>query len=192
MEAKQAIRAIERRIVKLDSVRDPDEFYKWQKSTASTLENIYPQESPTIKRFLSISTLLIRGNISTDDTSSAKLTAKDYLESIISDIQDFGIIKSTTESKVGGVNVNVNQSNTQNQSTNVNIDLNIILDVLKGGLRDYEFEELKEILKSKDEPKEKKKKFFDKIKSFGADVSSNILANLLTNPMIYEQLGKMF
>lgn len=41
------------------------------------------------------------------------------------------------------------------------------------------------------ELKEKKKKFFNKIKSFGADVSSNILVNLWTNPMIYEQLRKM-
>ena len=51
--------------------------------------------------------------------------------------------------------------------------------------------ELKAILESSDEPEKKTKRFIDKIKSFGSDVASNILANLLTNPKVYEQLGGM-
>jgi hypothetical protein len=53
-------------------------------------------------------------------------------------------------------------------------------------------EELKAILSSELDENEKKKNFFDKIKSFGSDVASNILASLMTNPAVYEQLGGMF
>ena len=51
--------------------------------------------------------------------------------------------------------------------------------------------QLKEILESNQEPKEKKKTFVEKMKSFGSDVASNILANLLTKLKVYEQMGGM-
>lgn len=188
MEPTQAIKAIEHKIELLSKTRTTKDFNTWRKGIVLTLINIYSEKDRRIQTFERLRSF----NGYQEYLSEAKVEANNLLNSIIKDIQDFGIIKSSIESKEGGINVNINQSNTQNQSTNVNIDLNIVLDVLKSGLRDYEFEELKEILESKEEPKEKKKKFFDKIKSFGVEVSSNILANLLTNPMVFEQLGKVF
>lgn len=192
MEQTNAIKAIEHKIELLSKTKNTEDFNRWQNSTVLTLINIYSESDKRIKSFENIRSYHDYGIGGSDRFPKAKTEAEETLNSLIKDIQDFGIINSSKETKVGDFNFNINQSNTQNQSTNVNIDLNIVLDVLKSGLRDYEFEELKEILESKEEPKEKKKKFFNKIKSFGADVSSNILANLLTNPMVFEQLGKMF
>lgn len=58
---------------------------------------------------------------------------------------------------------------------------------MKGG----QVKELKAILDGDEEPEKKKKSFFEKIKSFGSDVSSNILANVLTNPDVYTNIGGM-
>lgn len=191
MESTKAIEAIQYKIELLSKTEKTEDFNLWQKSTVLTLVNIYNESDKRILSFENIRSYNHYGISGIDRFPNAKVEAKKILTSIIKDIQDFGIIKSSLESKVGGVNVNVNQFNTQNQSTNVNIDLKIILDVIKDELRGSEIVELKEILESKEEPKEKKKKFVDKIKSFGVDVSSNILANLLTNPMVFEQFGKM-
>ncbi|HNS42665.1 MAG TPA: hypothetical protein PKN22_07890, partial [Taishania sp.] len=126
-----------------------------------------------------------------DITPKAKEQGKLLIESLIKDIERFGLEKPEPTEKESFIRVDVNQTNQQTQSTTVSINIEFILEILKGELRNSEIEELKEILDSSDKPKEKKNRFIEKIKSFGSDVASNILANLLTNPQVYENLGKM-
>lgn len=191
MESTKAIEAIQYKIELLSKTEKTEDFNLWQKSTVLTLVNIYSEADKRIKSFEDIRSYHDYGIGGLDRFPKAKIDAKEMLSSIIKDIHDFGIVKSAQESIAGGVNVNVNQTSSQSQLTNISIDLKIILNVLKDELRGSEIEQLKDILESKEDPKEKKKKFVDKIKSFGSDVASNILANLLTNPQVYEQLGKM-
>lgn len=185
--AEKAIESIKTKLIELNSVRNASEFYDWNLSTVSKLEIICPNNS------IVQSVQSIRANgYRTDDTPNAKLRATTLLNGLIKDIEDFGIDHFISkQANENGLSVNVNQSNQQHQSNNVNINLVFILDILKGELRTSEIEELKEILDAGTETKEKKKRFIDKIKSFGSDVASNILANLLTNPQVYKQLGEM-
>jgi hypothetical protein len=191
MEEKKAIQAIQVKLEKLALLNETKQFNVWQKETVLTLINIYAESDKRIKSFEEIHSYQHFGFAGIDRFPEAKLEADALLNSLITDIIDFGIIRSDSKSKSGGININLNQHNSQNQSTIVSVNFELIIESLKYGLSGAQIEELKEILESNQEPKEKKKTFVEKIKSFGSDVASNILANLLTNPQVYEQLGGM-
>lgn len=186
MDNNKAIQAIQNKLNALMGLRETKQFNVWQKETVLTLINIYGESDKRIKSFEGICSFYY-----IDMFPDAKVEAEAILKSLISDIAVFGIVKSDSKSKMEGVNVNVNQHNDQNQTTNVNINFELILDSLKYGLSGIQIEELKEILETEEKPKEKKSRFSEKLKSFGSDVASNILSNLLTNPQVYEQIGKM-
>lgn len=184
---EKAIASIKAKLSELDSVRNSTEYYSWNLSVVSKLEIICPNNS-IIQSVRKINAV----GWDYDGTPNAKQTAKTLLNGLIQDIEDFGLERLNPKpANEKGLNVSVNQSNQQQQSTNVSINLEFILDILKGELRSSEIEELKEILEDDVEPKQKKKNFIEKIKSFGSDVASNILANILTNPQVYKQLGEM-
>ncbi|WP_300599135.1 hypothetical protein [Niabella sp.] len=86
-------------------------------------------------------------------------------------------------SSINNINITNNQNNTQQMT--VSLFLEAIGDELTG----KEFKEVKEILRGfKEEPVNTKTKLIEKIKGFGGDVLSNIIANILTNPTIYNGL----
>ena len=193
MDVTKAIKAIEDKLETLLGVRSSEQFNSWQKSTILTLINIYSESDKRVKSLEEIQSYVFYFDSGIDRTQKAVNESKELIENLIKDIQDFGIPQKQTHSESkSGVNINVHQNNTQTQTTSINIDLNIFLNVFKGELRNSELEELKEILDSEFDEKVKKKNFFEKIKSFGSDVASNILASLMTNPDVYNQLGKMF
>lgn len=82
------------------------------------------------------------------------------------------------------VMVTVNQSQTQNQSQEINIFLDSIADELTG----KQYKELKAIAHEEPNPEKSKQKIVKKLKSFGGDVLSNILANIVTNPSVWNLL----
>lgn len=189
MEEKKAIQAIKVKLDKLALLSETRQFNVWQKETVLTLINIYAESDKRIKSFEDIQSYQHFGFTGIDRFLEAKQEAEAILKSLITDITDFGIIRSDSKSKSGGININVNQNNSQNQSTTVCVNFELIIESLKYGLSGSQIEELKEILESNQEPKEKKKTFVEKLNFFGSDVASNILANILTNPKVYEQLG---
>ncbi|EKT4553246.1 hypothetical protein [Flavobacterium psychrophilum] len=86
------------------------------------------------------------------------------------------------ENKVSTNNININNT----QSVSQQLTLNIFLDAIKDELTGKDFKALKEIMKDYEkEPDKTKGKIIEKIKGFGGDVLSNIVANILTNPTIY-------
>lgn len=104
--------------------------------------------------------------------------AQEIIRGLISDIGNFGL-PDKKETKNSGINISLNQS--QNQTVSVNI----IWETIKDELTGKQAKEIQEIVNGDDEPESKKKRIFDKIKSFGSDVASNIIAGILTNPSIY-------
>ena len=79
------------------------------------------------------------------------------------------------------VMVTVNQSQIQNQSQEINIFLDSIADELTG----KQYKELKAIAQEEPNPEKSKQKVVEKLKSFGSDILSNILANIVTNPSVW-------
>lgn len=187
--ADKAIGAINDKIEDLKKVQMDAQFYTWRKATIGTLKRVVPYNETIFKNLESISISTPFGG---DFTARGKQDALILLENLIADIKNFGLEEPKKNDKDSEkVSVNINQHNNQNQSTLVTINISFLLDELKSELRKSELEEVKEILESEEEPKTKKKKFVEKIKSFGSNVASNILANILTNPQVYEQIGKM-
>lgn len=82
------------------------------------------------------------------------------------------------------IHTNVKQEQTQNQTQAVNV----LENTLKDSFAPYQLEELKEILKT-DQPREdKRKSLMEKLKSFGSDVASGVMANILSNPEVISML----
>jgi hypothetical protein len=193
MEDKIGIKAIKDKLDTLNAVSSYEQFNTWQKSTVLTLINLYSESDKRVKSFEKIEAYNFYAISGIDRTQKAIIEAKELLQNLIKDIQDFGLpqkqISSTNKSDI---NINVNQNNNQNQTTNITIKLDFLIEILKDELKGYQVKELKEILDSELDEKQKKKNFFEKIKSFGSDIASNILAGLITNPSIYDQLGRMF
>ncbi len=184
---EKAVEAIFEKIQEIDFIQSYDQFYSWQKATIGTLKRLVPNNPTVIEHILEIKPI---GNYGGDLKESAKSDSKYILKSLIKDIERFGLEepqKEIEEKQV--IKVDVQQHNHQNQSTSVTINIDLIIESLNYGLSGSQIEELKEILESNQ--KEKKKTFVEKIKSFGSDTASNILVNLLTNPGVYEQLGRM-
>lgn len=89
--------------------------------------------------------------------------------------------KEVKQEHSSAVTVNVNQSQKQNQSQEINIFIDAIADELTG----KQYKELKSIAQENPNPENSKRKIAEKIKSFGGDVLSNIVANIVTNPSVW-------
>jgi ferritin-like metal-binding protein YciE len=89
--------------------------------------------------------------------------------------------------KIAKVNTNINNSNSQSQSQSM--ALNIFIEAIKDDLTGRQIKELKQIVENENGDIEKTRpKIVNKLLSFGKDVASNIVANLLTNPSIWSGL----
>lgn len=113
-----------------------------------------------------------------NNLESCKQQGREILEACINDLETFGIPEKQTPEK-DGINITVNQHQT--------VQVKLLTSTLEDYLTGTQMKELKEIMNSDDEPKKKETKIFDKLKGFGKDVASNILANILTNPSIWGQ-----
>ena len=78
---------------------------------------------------------------------------------------------------------------TQNQTQNQHQQIDLVLDSIKDALTGSQFKEIKAIANEEKEPEKAKSKIINKLKGFGSDVLSNIVANLITNPTIWSQIG---
>lgn len=84
--------------------------------------------------------------------------------------------------------ISIDNRNIQSQSQSQTQVIDIILETIKSGLTDRQREEIKEIIeKYKNEPQNAKSVVFERIKSFGYDIASNVLANVITNPNVWNK-----
>lgn len=91
----------------------------------------------------------------------------------------------------GAINVttNINNSNSQSQSQEQSLAVDLFLEAIKDDLTGRQIKDLKAVVTEADNNLEKARpSIIEKLKSFGADVTSNIVANLLTNPAIWRGL----
>lgn len=80
----------------------------------------------------------------------------------------------------------INNSNTQSQSQGQSVAVELFLDAIRDDLTGRQIKELKAVVVEADNDLQKARPgILSKIKEFGSDVASNIVANLLTNPMIW-------
>ena len=114
----------------------------------------------------------------------AKLEAfRDYPEVIEN-------IKANKQSKGININNNISNTNTQSQQQSQQQSIKILIKALEDQLSVSQLKEIKQVVEeAKGDLVKAKPKLIDKIKSFGENVASNILANIITNPTIWALLG---
>lgn len=87
------------------------------------------------------------------------------------------------------VTTNVNNSNSQSQNQQQSLAVELFLEAIKDDLTGRQIKELKSVVAEADNDFEKARPgIIEKLKSFGKDVASNIVANILTNPSIWAGL----
>lgn len=113
-----------------------------------------------------------------NNMTSCKKQSKDIIEACITELETFGEPENNITEK-SGININL----TQNQKQTVNI--NLLISALEDELTVSQLREVNELMKIDEPISVKRIKIIDKIKSFGSEVASNILANILTNPNVW-------
>lgn len=96
-------------------------------------------------------------------------------------------IEKRTKSSSAKAIINNNITQTQSQEQYQAID--IFIDAIKDEITGRQLKELKQIIAEEKEVEKVKPKILEKMKSFGIDVLSNIVANVVTNPNIMTSLG---
>ena len=80
----------------------------------------------------------------------------------------------------------INNSNTQSQSQGQSLAVELFLDAIRDDLTGRQIKELKAVVVEADNDLQKARPgIIAKLKEFGTDVVSNIVANILTSPMIW-------
>lgn len=102
------------------------------------------------------------------DKMLAILQACLEIPQIINDTKNLEIIDRS-------INVNVSQNQSQQQSQY----LDLFMDLIKNELTGRQYKEIKEIIETEPNHALVKTKLVDKIKSFGIDVASNIISNII-------------
>lgn len=176
MTEKQ-IELINKQLLKLDS--SDFDLNGWKSSTIVILSRIFGDHYQGIKAIENIKyTSGGINSVSWNNLVSCKKQGKDILEACITELETFGQ-PEPKKNENSGININL----TQNQNQTVNI--NLLIGALEDELTVSQLREVNEIMSSGEQKSEKKKKLIDKLKSFGSDVASNVLANILTNPNIW-------
>lgn len=106
----------------------------------------------------------------------------DEVKEIIKGVESVGLPEPKTEKTPAIINNNMSQ--TQNQSQTQKIAISIFLESIKDELTGRQMKEIKEIVEQEEDVNQAKPKIIEKLKSFGGDVLSNIIANIITNPTI--------
>lgn len=143
----------------------------------------------------------IRQNFSNDpavkefETLSSKEVEPEQQRRLGAIIEAFAIIpaselqKRTKSSKKEfgeGVNITINNTNSQSQNQEQSLAVELFIEAIKDDLTGRQIKELKSVVAEAENDLQKARSgILAKLKEFGADVASNIVANLLTNPMIW-------
>ncbi|MBR3938744.1 MAG: peptide chain release factor 1 [Bacteroidales bacterium] len=157
------------------------EYTKWLELTKRYIAQKYSNDI-SVSAFESICKIGI--SPSQQEKLLAVLEALQILPDIISDNSQY-IDKSNDKEPINIV-TNINNTNNQSQSQEQSLAVELFLDAIKNDLTGRQIKELKEVVAEADNDFQKARpSIVAKLKEFGADVASNIIANILTNPIIW-------
>lgn len=160
----------------------------------SSVKEGYIKWRENAKRFLEIN---FTGDSYIDDfkeTCDKKITPnqQNKLLAILEAFEKYPqvIERSKMLNQSANINIHSNISNTNTLNQSQSQEIKILLNCLEDELSVKQLKELKQVVdEEKGDLEKAKPKVIDKIKSFGENVASNILANIITNPAIWSCLG---
>lgn len=158
------------------SINNQHDYENWKATALRFIRVNYPNDK-SITEFEGLSSDTI------GPTNHAKMLA---LTKALNVIPQTNLSLTKLQKKDNGVTINVHQNQSQTQNQEQNIALNLFIESIKDELTGKQLKEIIEIIEThKDKPEEAKPKIIEKIKGFGESVLSNILANIITNPLIF-------
>lgn len=187
MEKEKGITRLEK-IISEDTNLAPDKIGSRISSVVSVLQSCnYDKDNSYIVQFRTmISDLRLipgvwaRGNYQTNE--ELKYAFLNLVNKIIEDINIIGLPEPKKEKTPAVINNHMSQ--TQNQSQTQEIAITIFLESIKDELTGRQIKEIKEIVEQEEDVNQAKPKIIEKLKSYGGDILSNIIANIITNPTI--------
>ena len=162
-----------------DIIEYPDmgEYYKWISKTTRFLEIKFPKDKH-IEEFNSECGKRLYYNQQL--RLLAILEAFNALPNIVVDSVD------KKDGDAINVTTTINNTNSQSQSQEQSLAVELFIEAIKDDLTGRQIKELKAVVAEADNDLQKARSgILAKLKEFGANVASNIVANLLTNPMIW-------
>ena len=116
---------------------------------------------------------------------------KTLCDSIIAEVKALGIPIWKAADKSVNVSTTVTQSQEQKQNQRQDVVIRILLEAAKDELTGRQRKELLAIAGEIKDPMDARKGILPKLKEFGEDVTANIVANILTNPLVWQNLGSL-
>lgn len=178
------------RIPKLIKYEDLETYYVYD----PYIEEEYIKWKEKAKRFLEIKFIGDKYIDEFNKTCDAKDLTPEQQNKLLAILEAFKKYPQIIENKKAtnrGSNINIsnNISNTNTQSQSQQQGIEILIKSLEDELSVSQLKALKQIIEKEGDLEKAKPELIDKIKSFGKDVASNILANIITNPAIWSCLG---
>ena len=163
---------------------DSESYQKWLATTKRFISIKYPNDKD-VNEFDSIS----KERLAPEQQKRllAILEAFAVLPTVIPDNRTTQITEKKGKEK-DAINVvtTINNSNSQSQSQEQSLAVELFIEAIKDDLTGRQIKELKSVVAEADNDLQKARPgVLAKLKEFGTDVASNIVANLLTNPMIW-------
>ncbi len=179
MEDK-VLEALNELLEETQKIRDSYSLEDWKNNAANLIIRIYGKNSVPEKQIENME-FAVNIGFNTDNVDNRKLQAQELILGLIKEIKRFGLPELLVN-KEEKLNINITES--QNQETKVS--LSIFIESIQEELTGGQLKELQALISDKKLDKEEKKsKIIIKLKQFGSDTATNILANVFTNPSLF-------
>lgn len=180
MEDK-VLEALNELLEETQKIRDSYSLEDWKNNATNLIIRIYGKNSVPEKQIENMKYSINIG-FNTDNVDNRKLQAQELVRGLIKEIKRFGLPELVDNKKEEGLNINITQS--QNQETR--ISLSLFIESIQEELTGSQLKELQAVISdNKLDKEEKKSKIINKLKHFGGDIATNILANVLSNPSLF-------
>ena len=166
---------------------DMKAYHKWLAMTKRYIEIQYPNDKYVVE-FCEVSKQV------TYPTQQQKLLALleafALLPVVVPNNQTVSVSEKVDISRDAiNVTTNINNTNSQSQNQEQSLAIQLFVEAIKDDLTGRQIKELKAVVAEADNDlQEARPGILAKLKEFGTDVASNIVANILTNPMIWSGL----
>lgn len=159
-----------------------DEFTHktWKSNATNVVIRIYGQGSAPLEQIKDVET----GYYSTysESASDMQKQASELISGLIREIERFGLPEKMNPAPGDSLHISL----TQNQNQETKVSLQFFIEAIRDELTGTQQKEVQQIIDEQEiDTPTKKSRIIDKLKSFGGDVASNIVANILTNPGLY-------
>lgn len=162
---------------------DMSEYQNWLAKTKRFLNINYPNDK-YVDEFESISNEQLYPE--QQNKLRAILEAFAILPDVITDNSKTNINGKGRGREAINVTTTINNTNSQTQSQEQSLAVELFIEAIKDDLTGRQIKELKAVVEEADNDLQKARPgILAKLKEFGGDVTSNIIANILTNPIIW-------